>query len=231
MLCMTVPDCTVRLQGQACNISNSTCHTSASLPARAARLPVRLPIPCISHRSARRLQQSQHSTVRVRSENVRVTTMSAGESSKRSDGERCLTLKAAGCFRSCKRDPALQHAETIDGKGTAATIRQEIAAEVAELKEKTGKVGPQHIQFCHACAGVSQDASMTCMRSLCSVQVPGLAVILVGSRKDSETYVRSKKKACAEVGITDFGTDLPEDASEEDVLAVRLHKMITTRTS
>lgn len=28
---------------------------------------------------------------------------------------------------------------------------------------------------------------------------PGLAVVLVGARKDSETYVRSKKKACAEV--------------------------------
>ena len=53
-------------------------------------------------------------------------------------------------------------------------------------------------------------------------QAPGLAVILVGNRKDSETYVRSKKKACAEVGIADFGTDLPEDATEEDVLAVRL---------
>lgn len=51
-------------------------------------------------------------------------------------------------------------------------------------------------------------------------QAPGLAVVLVGSRKDSETYVRNKKKACAEVGITDFGTDLPEDALEEDVLAV-----------
>lgn len=47
-------------------------------------------------------------------------------------------------------------------------------------------------------------------------------MILVGNRKDSETYVRSKKKACAEVGIADFGTDLPEDATEEDVLAVRL---------
>ncbi len=28
---------------------------------------------------------------------------------------------------------------------------------------------------------------------------PGLAVVLVGARKDSETYVRSKKKACGEV--------------------------------
>lgn len=32
-------------------------------------------------------------------------------------------------------------ATIIDGKETAATIRKEIAAEVAELKGKTGKVG------------------------------------------------------------------------------------------
>jgi 5,10-methylene-tetrahydrofolate dehydrogenase/methenyl tetrahydrofolate cyclohydrolase len=51
-------------------------------------------------------------------------------------------------------------------------------------------------------------------------KVPGLAVVLVGSRKDSETYVRSKKKACAEVGFDSFGTDLPEDVSEEEVLKV-----------
>eukprot|EP00877_Chromochloris_zofingiensis_P008444 jgi/Chrzof1/3853/Cz13g11070.t1 len=50
--------------------------------------------------------------------------------------------------------------------------------------------------------------------------VPGLAVVLVGSRKDSETYVRSKKKACVEVGIESFGTDLPEDVQEEEVLKV-----------
>jgi len=30
-------------------------------------------------------------------------------------------------------------------------------------------------------------------------RAPGLAVVLVGGRKDSETYVRSKKKGCAEV--------------------------------
>ena len=53
------------------------------------------------------------------------------------------------------------------------------------------------------------------------MQVPGLAVVLVGSRKDSETYVRSKKKACIEVGMADLGADLPEDATEEEVLEVR----------
>lgn len=51
-------------------------------------------------------------------------------------------------------------------------------------------------------------------------KVPGLAVVLVGARKDSETYVRNKKKACDEVGIASFGTDLPEDVSEEELLQV-----------
>ncbi len=48
--------------------------------------------------------------------------------------------------------------------------------------------------------------------------VPGLATVLVGDRKDSQTYVRMKKKACAEVGITSFGYDLPGDASQERVI-------------
>ncbi|GAB4818928.1 hypothetical protein N2152v2_005974 [Parachlorella kessleri] len=51
-------------------------------------------------------------------------------------------------------------------------------------------------------------------------KTPGLAVVLVGERKDSQTYVRNKKKACEEVGIKSFGTDLPETASEEEVLKV-----------
>lgn len=48
--------------------------------------------------------------------------------------------------------------------------------------------------------------------------VPGLAVILVGSRKDSQTYVRNKQKACESVGITSHEVRLPEDCSEEEVL-------------
>ncbi|XP_020596638.1 bifunctional protein FolD 4, chloroplastic-like isoform X2 [Phalaenopsis equestris] len=48
--------------------------------------------------------------------------------------------------------------------------------------------------------------------------VPGLAVILVGSRKDSQTYVRNKKKACEDVGIASYEANLPEDCSEEEVI-------------
>lgn len=51
-------------------------------------------------------------------------------------------------------------------------------------------------------------------------QVPGLATVLVGARKDSQTYVRMKKKACAEVGIRSFGHDLPADVSQDDLIDV-----------
>jgi len=53
-------------------------------------------------------------------------------------------------------------------------------------------------------------------------QAPGLAVVLVGTRKDSETYVRNKKKVCEEVGIASFGETLAEDATEEEVLKVQI---------
>ncbi|KAD3069145.1 hypothetical protein E3N88_37025 [Mikania micrantha] len=48
--------------------------------------------------------------------------------------------------------------------------------------------------------------------------VPGLAVILVGDRKDSATYVRNKKKACDTVGINSYEVHLAEDSTEEEVL-------------
>jgi len=51
-------------------------------------------------------------------------------------------------------------------------------------------------------------------------KVPGLATVLVGSRKDSQSYVRMKKKACAEAGITSFGHELPEDVSQDELLKV-----------
>lgn len=47
---------------------------------------------------------------------------------------------------------------------------------------------------------------------------PGLATVLVGVDPASATYVRSKHKACAEVGINSFKNELPADASQAQVL-------------
>jgi len=48
--------------------------------------------------------------------------------------------------------------------------------------------------------------------------VPGLAVVLVGSNPASEVYVRNKSKAVTESGMQSFDRNMPERASEADLL-------------
>lgn len=45
-------------------------------------------------------------------------------------------------------------------------------------------------------------------------RVPGLAAILVGTDPASQSYVRSKHKACAQAGIQSFAYELPETVSQ-----------------
>mgnify|MGYP000881672032 FL=1 len=47
--------------------------------------------------------------------------------------------------------------------------------------------------------------------------VPGLATVLVGDNPASQSYVRSKRKSSAEVGIESFGFELPATATQEEV--------------
>jgi len=49
-------------------------------------------------------------------------------------------------------------------------------------------------------------------------RAPALAVVLVGSDPASQVYVRNKKNACAEVGITSRAYDLPADTSRDELL-------------
>ncbi len=46
---------------------------------------------------------------------------------------------------------------------------------------------------------------------------PGLATVLVGDDPASHDYVRSKHKACDEVGIRSFGNELPATATQKEV--------------
>jgi 5,10-methylene-tetrahydrofolate dehydrogenase/methenyl tetrahydrofolate cyclohydrolase len=80
-------------------------------------------------------------------------------------------------------------ASKIDGKGIAAKIREEIKERVSALQESSGG------------------------------KAPGLAVVLVGSRRDSQTYVNMKKKACAAAGIASTGYDFEDTVTEEEILA------------
>ncbi len=46
---------------------------------------------------------------------------------------------------------------------------------------------------------------------------PGLATVLVGDNPGSQSYVRSKRKACAELGIDSFPFELPKTATQREV--------------
>ncbi len=48
----------------------------------------------------------------------------------------------------------------------------------------------------------------------------GLAVIIVGNNSASRVYVNNKKKACEEVGINSYEYALPEETTQEELLAL-----------
>ena len=50
--------------------------------------------------------------------------------------------------------------------------------------------------------------------------VPGLAVVIVGNNPASRVYVNSKKKACAEVGFYSEEYALPEETTQDELLAL-----------
>jgi methylenetetrahydrofolate dehydrogenase (NADP+)/methenyltetrahydrofolate cyclohydrolase len=77
----------------------------------------------------------------------------------------------------------------LDGKGIAADIRAELAAEIRVLSAAVGRR-------------------------------PGLAVVLAGDDKASQTYVRNKERACAEVGIQSETLRPPADIRQEELLAL-----------
>lgn len=78
-------------------------------------------------------------------------------------------------------------ARILDGKATAAAIKQELAERVAKLKA----------------AG----------------HTTGLGTILVGNDPGSAWYVGGKHKDCAEVGIESIRVDLPEETTQDELLA------------
>lgn len=79
-------------------------------------------------------------------------------------------------------------AKIIDGKEIAAQIRAEIKASVEGIASTIAGVKP-----------------------------PGLAVIICGNRKDSETYVRLKGKAALECGFKSTTIELPEEVSQQQL--------------
>ena len=78
--------------------------------------------------------------------------------------------------------------QLLDGKKVSEEIKNEIAAEVAQIKARGEKV-------------------------------PHLAAVLVGSNGASLTYVGSKVKTCEKIGFDSTLVSLPEETTEEELLA------------
>ncbi len=60
-------------------------------------------------------------------------------------------------------------------------------------------------------------AAKVAARAAEGLATPGLAVIIVGNRADSATYVRGKRKGCDEVGINSYLTQLDENCTQEEL--------------
>jgi len=68
-------------------------------------------------------------------------------------------------------------------------------------------------------AGLRYDIRLQVEKRLQQGQrAPELAVILVGQDPASEVYVRNKRKACEETGITSVAHDLPADTTQDALL-------------
>ena len=76
----------------------------------------------------------------------------------------------------------------LDGRATAAAMKEDLAQRVAKLKEQ----------------GIT----------------PGLGTVLVGADPASQSYVGAKIRDMEEVGITSLHRELPESATQEEVLDV-----------
>lgn len=124
----------------------------------------------------------------------RVTMSAPGGVPSAAAAAAAASAAAAAAATGAAPSPAAttQTATLLDGKATAATVRGEVGVRVAALKAQYED---------NVCAGT-----------------PGLAVVIVGERKDSQTYVRSKRAACEAAGIASFGYELPADASQASLI-------------
>ena len=80
-------------------------------------------------------------------------------------------------------------AQVLDGKALAQKTEEELAARVAELKDKSGG------------------------------QTPILATILVGDDPASATYVKMKGNACRRIGMDSLAVELPSATTTQELLA------------
>ena len=98
----------------------------------------------------------------------------------------------------------------ISGTAIAKQLREELKVHVTELQVGLVLLPLSTVVGILCSSGVWARALAHKVRGSLQEEhsvTPGLAVVLVGERPDSATYVRMKKKAAAEIGFHSIGAE------------------------
>ncbi|KAL3719705.1 hypothetical protein ACJRO7_004651 [Eucalyptus globulus] len=134
----------------------------------------------------------------------RKTLHSSTSSSSPSSSSLSSNLKLLG--------PNLPDVWMVPGPSSSAFHSQSSAANGQTANVINGKSIARAIR-----AGIANEI---CRMKETIVKSPGLAIVLVGGRRNSRTFIHVKLKACEEVGITTHVEELPEECTEDEVLRV-----------
>lgn len=114
------------------------------------------------------------------------------------------------------KSPPLVSLDLLDDWTTPGLVDHEIVAVLNQSNQLTaalidGKAIAEEIR-----SEIANEVSR--MKSSLG-KCPGLAVILVGDRRDCQIYVQNKILACEEAGIRSQVAELPESCSEDEILS------------
>ncbi|KAL1545360.1 Bifunctional protein FolD 1, mitochondrial [Salvia divinorum] len=131
-----------------------------------------------------------------------------------SSGKRFLSPSTSGAFSNKTiKSPTLSSVDIVDSWSSASKLPEQPCIKKLS-KNQTVKI----IDGSAIADGIRSKIASEVRRMKESIgQVPSLAAILVGQRRDSLTYVRNKTIASEEVGIKFRMTSLREDCTESEV--------------
>lgn len=128
-------------------------------------------------------------------------------------GKRILSPSASRTFSGkIIQSPTLTSVDIVDSWSSVTKLSEQSC--IKEWQNQTAKIIDGRAIADGIRSRIASEVSR--MKELIG-QVPSLAVILVGQRRDSQTYVRNKIIASEEVGIKFKMTSLPENCTECEV--------------
>ena len=110
--------------------------------------------------------------------------------------------------------------ETLVGAGAVALIGAAVLYKRTAAPAEAAPVEAAVISGTKIAATIRAEVGAEVEKMVASTGLrPGLAVLIVGDRVDSKTYVRNKHKAAKDCGFYSVDVELPASTSTEDIIA------------